>query len=67
MEAPKGIIIKTITWRISALLTTWVIVYLFNRNIKESTAISFTANIVTPILYYFRERAWNRITFGKKG
>lgn len=66
MELHKRSVVKTITWRVVALLVTMIAVYLYNRDIKESLVVSLSANAVKMVLYYLHERLWNRIKFGRK-
>ncbi|HDZ77229.1 MAG TPA: DUF2061 domain-containing protein [Candidatus Omnitrophica bacterium] len=66
MEQHKRTILKTITWRVIAVLVTMIIVYLYNKDIKESVIISLAANGIKMFLYYIHERMWNKIDFGRK-
>lgn len=66
MDRHRRTIVKTITWRFCAIVITWIIVYLYNKDIKESTIIAFSANIIKTLLYYIHERIWNRFSFGKQ-
>lgn len=66
MDQHKRSLIKTITWRLIAFTTTWIIVYLYNREVKVSLAIAITTNGLNMLLYYLHERIWNRTSFGKQ-
>ncbi len=66
MEEHKRTILKTITWRIIGVLVTMIVVYLYNKDIKASIIVSFSANGVKMFLYYIHERMWNKIDFGRK-
>ena len=66
MESPKRSVVKTITWRVIAFLVTMIAVYLYNKDIKESLVVSLLANAVKMLLYYWHERFWNRIKFGRQ-
>lgn len=65
MEHIHRSLIKSITWRIIAFLTTTIFVYIYTGDIKESLFIGFGANFVKMFLYYIHERIWNRIKFGR--
>ena len=65
MEQHKRTLVKTITWRIIALLTTIVVVYAYSGDIKEALVIGVSANFVKIFLYYIHERIWNRVKFGR--
>ena len=66
MERHKRTLAKTITWRLWALVITWMVVYVYNRDVKQSTAISITANGLKVFFYYLHERLWNRFSFGRE-
>ena len=66
MDRHRRTLIKTITWRLIALVITWIIVYTFSRDIKMSVAISITANALKALFYYIHERIWNRVSFGRQ-
>lgn len=56
---------KTTSWRILATLDTVIISYLITGSIKTAAAIGSIEVITKIILYYYHERAWNKIPFGK--
>jgi len=65
IDHPKRTLVKTLTWRIIAFLTTIVIVYIYSRDVKESLVVGITANLLKMIFYYAHERVWNRLEFGR--
>ena len=65
IEYPKRTIIKTVTWRVIAVTVTVLAVYLFTGKIEESLIVGISANAVKMFLYYFHERIWNKISFGR--
>ena len=56
---------KTTSWRILATLDTVIISYLITKSIKMAASIGSIEVITKIILYYYHERAWNKIPFGK--
>ena len=66
MEHPIRTLIKTVTWRIIALITTIIVVYLYSGDFHESLVVGIVANAIKMALYYAHERMWNRINFGRK-
>ena len=64
----KRHIAKTITWRVLASLTTFIVAFIFFRedpNVTEkATAVALTEAIIKMALYYFHERAWYKSSFG---
>lgn len=65
MEHPKRTLVKTITWRIIALVTTITVVYIYSGDIHESLVVGIGANFIKMFLYYIHERVWNRVHFGR--
>jgi adenylylsulfate kinase len=69
----KGLIItrkrslaKSLTWRILAIIVTFASIYLLTGEIDTATAGTILTNSVNFILYYFHERTWNSIGWGKE-
>ncbi|MEN8186081.1 MAG: DUF2061 domain-containing protein [Bacteroidota bacterium] len=66
----KRHILKTITWRVVASTTTFVIAYLFFKDdphaTEKATGVAITESVIKMGLYYFHERAWYKSNFGLK-
>jgi uncharacterized membrane protein len=58
-------IVKTISWRATATITTIVMVFLFTGSIALSVGIGATEVVVKLIIYYLHERLWNMTNWGK--
>jgi adenylylsulfate kinase len=58
--------VKTISWRFWATVTTMILVYLFTGALTIAAAIGALEIILKIILYFFHERLWDKIRFGKK-
>ena len=65
MDLRRRTLVKTATWRILAVAITWIVVFLYNRDVTESTVVALCANALKSVLYYMHERIWNRFSFGK--
>lgn len=65
MENQHRSLIKTISWRSIATLTTIAIVYAFTREIPLSLGIGAVEVVSKMILYYFHERIWNLVGWGR--
>lgn len=65
MDHPKRTLFKTLTWRVIALITTIIVVYVYSGDVKESLVVGFVANAVKMVLYYIHERLWNKSSFGR--
>jgi len=59
-------IIKSLSWRVFATLTTILIVFAFTRKLVLSLGVGAVEIVVKLILYYFHERIWGAIPFGRK-
>jgi len=57
--------VKTITYRILIVISTFIVTYLLTGEIRLSIEITALANIINTFLYFFHERIWNRISWGK--
>ena len=56
---------KTIIWRVIATLITWLVIYIFTKEISQSLIITVIAALVSMLAYYIHERIWNNIKWGK--
>jgi len=66
VEQKRRSIVKTLSWRIWATITTIALVFLFVGEVKIALSIGFLEVILKMALYFFHERLWNKIKFGKK-
>ena len=65
-EQSKRSLLKTITWRITASLDTFVIAWIITGDWKMGGSIAGIEVITKIFFYYFHERIWNKIKWGKK-
>ncbi|HET6347523.1 MAG TPA: DUF2061 domain-containing protein [Candidatus Krumholzibacteria bacterium] len=56
---------KSITWRIVGVVMLSVITWLVTHDWKESTIITLVFHTIRMVLYYFHERIWLRVKWGK--
>ncbi len=59
-------LIKTISWRLLATITTAALVYLFTKDVDVALKIGGIEILLKLLIYYLHERFWNKITFGKR-
>jgi len=70
MESKKRSIIKALTWRIIASITTGFIVYIGGKQYLGldmplfATGVGLTDVIIKLVLYFAHERGWNLIKWG---
>lgn len=65
-ESNNRSILKTISWRFWATITTTALVFVFTGHYKIALAIGGIEILLKVFLYYSHERIWNKISFGKK-
>jgi len=58
-------IVKAVSWRVIATLTTMTIIFLFTRKIILSLGVGLVEVIAKITFYYFHERTWHNISWGK--
>jgi uncharacterized membrane protein len=65
VDLQKRIIVKTLTWRVTASLTTFIIVWILTGDLLIGVSIGSIEAIVKIFLYYFHEGIWNNINWAK--
>ncbi len=66
----KRHIAKTITWRLIASATTFILAMLFFQEdpnaAQKATGIAVAESAIKMVFYYFHERVWYKYNFGVK-
>ncbi|MCK5681932.1 adenylyl-sulfate kinase [bacterium] len=65
-ETKKRSILKAISWRTVATITTAVLVFIFTGQFALALTIGLLEVFAKMALYFFHERLWQKISFGKK-
>ena len=65
VELKKRTIAKTMTWRVTASLTTFLIAWMLTGDLLIGASIGGIEAIAKIFLYYFHERIWNNIDWAK--
>ncbi len=65
-ENKKRSIVKTISWRFLATLTTAIIVYMFTGQLILALSVGSIEVLAKIVLYFFHERMWNKINYGRR-
>jgi len=65
METRKRTLAKTITFRIIATITTIVLVLIFTGDYALAGTIGALDVISKLIIYYFHERVWHKVKWGR--
>lgn len=64
-ENIKRSLAKTISWRVVGTIATVIISYIITGTMALAFSIGLIELISKLILYFFHERAWNKIKWGK--
>jgi len=57
--------VKSLSYRIWGTLSSWAVVYVITGKGSLATIIAFWETVLKVFIYYFHERAWNKITWGR--
>jgi uncharacterized membrane protein len=66
VEKPVRSLLKAVSWRIIATLTTTLLVFVFTQNIVISVGVGGSEFFLKIFIYYLHERVWNHFPFGKE-
>jgi len=64
-ETRKRSILKSITWRVICIAVSILISFALTGQWDIAIAIGTVYNVITMILYYFHERIWNVVKWGR--
>ncbi len=64
-EKPYRSVVKAISWRTVGTLDTIIVSYFITGNLVMAASIGSIEVITKMVLYYFHERAWNKLSFGR--
>lgn len=63
-EQHSRTILKSITWRIIAIISTFTVIQILTHDYQTSLYYTLIINLVKSFLYYVHERLWNKSSFG---
>ena len=64
-EKPYRSVVKAISWRTVGTLDTMIVSYFITGSLVMAASIGSIEVVTKMALYYFHERAWNKLSFGK--
>lgn len=64
-DKPWRSLLKTLSWRVTATVTTIVIAYLITGELTWAFSIGVIEFFTKFALYYFHERAWEHLKVGR--
>ncbi|MDP6967681.1 MAG: DUF2061 domain-containing protein [Gammaproteobacteria bacterium] len=65
MESRTRSLLKAVSWRITATLTTIIIAYGITGEVEAALAIGSIEFFLKFVIYYMHERAWLKIAMGQ--
>lgn len=66
MDSKKRSLVKSLTWRAAGVIILGLISYWITGDWKAVTGITLLFHSIRLALYYFHERMWESIAWGKK-
>lgn len=66
MSLPRRSVAKALTYRVLSVSLTFLISLTITGKLSWATAIAGTEAVTKMALYYFHERLWTRVTWGKE-
>ncbi|MDA3927020.1 MAG: DUF2061 domain-containing protein [Kiritimatiellae bacterium] len=64
-ESHTRTLVKAISWRVTASITTTLITYFVTGSIKSAFSIGAFDLVIKFVLYYLHERLWIKIPLGQ--
>jgi uncharacterized membrane protein len=64
-ETFRRSILKTISYRLVILILDFTTIYIFTGKIKVALGFMIVSNVYTTLAYFFHERIWDKIKWGK--
>lgn len=58
--------VKSLTYRVFGTITSWAVVYVITGKGSLASLIAFWETIVKVAVYYWHERVWDKIKWGRK-
>ena len=58
--------VKSLSYRIWGTVSSWAVVYVITGKGSLAALIAFWETVVKVFIYYFHERAWNAISWGRR-
>jgi uncharacterized membrane protein len=64
-DKPVRSIVKAISWRLIGTIDTMVVSYFVVEDVKTASTIAGVDFVTKMVLYFFHERVWNTIKWGR--
>ena len=64
-ETRKRSMAKSLVWRLICIIVSIIVSFFVTGKWDVAVAIGGIYNVTTMVLYYFHERTWNRVSWGR--
>lgn len=64
-EHTRRSIVKALTFRALILVSDGIIIFLITHRYDIALAMIIFSNLASTIIYFFHERVWNKVSWGK--
>ena len=58
--------VKSLSYRVWGTVSSWAVVYVITGKGSLATLIAFWETVVKVFIYYFHERVWNMVQWGRR-
>lgn len=65
-DSQRRSIAKTLSWRLTGSAATFLIAWIISGSWHMASGIAVIQIVANTLLYYLHERAWNRISWGRR-
>jgi uncharacterized membrane protein len=66
MENRRRSLVKTITYRATVTIILAILSWIFTEDVFQTSAITISFTILATLVYYFHERIWDKIAWGRQ-
>ena len=65
MVSKRRSLAKSITWRLIAIVVTFLVGFVMTGSLTFAASLSLLSNLINFVLYYLHERVWLKINWGR--
>ncbi len=65
IDSPKRTLAKTLSWRFLSLVITFVVTLIITGSAQFAISISALDTVIKLVIYYYHERTWTHLKWGR--
>lgn len=65
VDTKRRSVVKSLTWRVVGIVILGAVTYAFTGNAAASAGVTLIFNAIRLVLYYWHERIWERVEWGR--